>query len=319
MICGQHLTEEFDINTGIKQGCVVAPFLFYMAIDWNMKRKDIGVKIGITWTFTESLGDLDFADDISLIAHSHRDIQSKTEKLVRSAAKVGLHVNKDKTKTMRNNCQTGEPVKLGEQDIEDVTEFTYLGAKVTKYGNTEAEIKTMINKARKPFAALKNIWKTKMISKKTNIPIFMSNVLSVLLFAAGSWKVTKGICHMLEVFQNKCLGRILHIFRPNKITIAELHERTGMLPISLEIKKRRWRWIGHANRMPPTSIPRVAIRWTPTGNRRRGRPKETWRRSVEREMKALGWSWGQVAKLAADRPRWRSSVSALCASTHEEN
>ena len=67
-----------------------------------------------------------------------------------------------------------------------------------------------------------------------------------------------------------------------------------------------------------TSIPRVAMRWTPAGNRRRGRPKETWRRSVERDMKALGWSWGQVAKLAADRTRWRSSVSALCASTHEE-
>ena len=132
------------------------------------------------------------------------------------------------------------------------------------------------------------------------------------------WKVTKGICHRLEVFQNKCLRRILHIFWPNKITNAELHNRTGMLPISLEVKKRRWRWIGHVNRMPPTSIPRRAMRWTPAGNRR-GRPKETWRRSMEREMKALGWSWGQVAKLAADRPRWRSSVSALCASTHEED
>ena len=39
---------------------------------------------------------------------------------------------------MRNNCQTADPVKLGEQDIEDVTEFTYLEAKVTKDGNTEA-------------------------------------------------------------------------------------------------------------------------------------------------------------------------------------
>ena len=151
-----------------------------------MKRADIGVKSGIIWTFTESLGDLDFADDISLLAHSHRDIQSKTEKLVRNAAKVGLHVNKDKTKTMRNNCQTAAPVKLGEQDTEDVTEFTFLGAKVTKYGNTEAEIKTRINKERGAFAALKNIWKTKMISKKTKIRIFKSNVLSVLLYAAES-------------------------------------------------------------------------------------------------------------------------------------
>ena len=35
---------------------------------------------------------------------------------------------------------------------------------------------------------------------------------------------------MLEVFQNKCLRRILHIFWPNKITNAELHERTVVLP-----------------------------------------------------------------------------------------
>ena len=107
-----------------------------------MKRTDIGVKSGIIWTFTESLGYLDFADAISLLAHSHRDIQSKTDKLVRNAAKVGLHVNKDKTKTMRNNCQTAHPVKLGEQDIEDVTEFTYLGAKVTKDGLETQRLKS---------------------------------------------------------------------------------------------------------------------------------------------------------------------------------
>ena len=45
---------------------------------------------------------------------------------------------------------------------------------------------------------------------------------------------------MLEVFQNKCLRRILHTFWPNKITNAEFHERTGMLPISIEVKKRRF-------------------------------------------------------------------------------
>ena len=44
-------------------------------------------------------------------------------------------------------------------------------------------------------------------------------------------------------------------------------------------KKRRWRWIGHVNRMPPTSIPRIAMRWTPAGNRRRGRPNK---RDVEK-------------------------------------
>ena len=88
-----------------------------------------------------------------------------------------------------------------------------------------------------------------MISK---IPIFRSNVLSVLLYAAESSKVTKGICHMLEVFHNKCLRRILHIFWPNNISNAELHERTGMLPISLEVTQRRWRLAGYVNIMPST-------------------------------------------------------------------
>ena len=147
MICDQHLTEYFDIKTGVKQGCILSPFLFYLTIDWIMKRTDIGVKSGIIWTFTESLGYLDVTDDISLLAHSHRDIQSKTHRLVINGATVGLHVHKDKTKTRRNNCQTADPVRLGEQDIENVTEFTYLGAKVIKDGNTEAELKTRINKA----------------------------------------------------------------------------------------------------------------------------------------------------------------------------
>ena len=82
---------------------------------------------------------------------------------------------------MRNNCQTADPVSMGEEDIEEVKEFTYLGAKVTIDGNTEAEIKTKINKARGAFTTVKNIRNTKGISTKTNIRIFKSNVLSFLL------------------------------------------------------------------------------------------------------------------------------------------
>ncbi|XP_062591942.1 probable cytochrome P450 CYP44 [Saccostrea cucullata] len=65
--------------------------------------------------------------------------------------------------------------------------------------------------------------------------------------------------------------------------------------------------------MKPSEIPRVALRWTPPGKRNRGRPKETWRRSVEKEMNDQGWTWGTVQAKAADRQRWRSSVQALCA------
>ena len=143
---------------------------------------------------------LDYADDISLLSHRYSDIQRKSDELARNAEKIGLQININKTKMLRNNSQTADPITIGGKDIEEVTEFTYLGAKVSTYGNLESESKARIRKARGAFAALKNIWKTNKISNRTKIRLFKSIVLSVLLYAAESWKVTKGICQMLEVF-----------------------------------------------------------------------------------------------------------------------
>jgi hypothetical protein len=53
--------------------------------------------------------------------------------------------------------------------FEEVTEFSYLGAKLTKDGNSEYEVTAGISKVRGAFAALMNIWKTNKISNRTNI------------------------------------------------------------------------------------------------------------------------------------------------------
>ena len=45
----------------------------------NLKRATVNVKRGITWTLMDNLGDLDFAEDIVLLAHCHKDIQWKTK------------------------------------------------------------------------------------------------------------------------------------------------------------------------------------------------------------------------------------------------
>ena len=166
-----------------------------------MKETAQGDKSGIKWTFTETLDDLDFADDISRLSHRYGDIQRKSDELARNAGKIGLQINTNKTKMLRNNSQTADPITIGGRDIEEVTEFTYLGVKVSTDGNSESEIKARIRKTKGHFRhALKNIWKTNKISNRTKIHLFESNVLSVLLYAAESWKVTKGVCQMLEVF-----------------------------------------------------------------------------------------------------------------------
>ena len=57
------------------------------------------------------------------------------------------------------------------------------------------------------------------------------------------------------------------------------------------LKRRRWRWIGHLTRQE-ASIAKTALHWTPEGRRKRGRPKITWRRSVEKEIKEMWKTWG---------------------------
>ena len=60
-------------------------------------------------------------------------------------------------------------------------------------------------------------------------------------------------------------------------------------------------------------IARIAMRWTPEGKRSRGRPKTTWRRTVEKGLRELNYSWNTIEKLAKDRQCWKDFVAALCA------
>ena len=87
----------------------------------------------------------------------------------------------------------------------------------------------------------------------------------------------------------------------------EVRRIAGVQKVSTQIRTRRWKYIGHMLRLDGDDNQRVALRWTPaSGKRRRGRPRETWRRTVERECQLLGFdSWERAAAVAHDKDRWR--------------
>ena len=63
----------------------------------------------------------------------------------------------------------------------------------------------------------------------------------------------------------------------------------------------------------------MKIFW-PERKRKKGRPKETWRRMAEKELKEMGWkTWEAAARVAADRQQWNDMCSALCSTRSEED
>ena len=105
----------------------------------------------------------------------------------------------------------------------------------------------------------------------------------------------------------------------NVSTEERLH-RADMKPMSKEMTQCRWRMIEHILRQDQNNNCNIAITWAPEENWRRGRPKTTWTRTVEKERAEAGWqSWEEAKTVAVNRDKWRDSVKALCAMRHKED
>ena len=202
--------------------------------------------------------------------------------------------------------------------LKDVNDFTYLGSTVTKHGEDE-DVKQHIKKANGAFIQLYLIWKSKTVTTQTKLRIFRSNVKSVLLYGSKSWKVTNQITNRLQVFVNRCLRRILNIYWPETMSNEQLRKTAKEDSIKNQTRRRKWNWLGHTLRKTERSTERQALDWNPQGDRKRGRPEQSSRRTIEEEGWEGGKSWKEVKRITTNSVRWWCFVDALCSNRNERN
>ena len=89
----------------------------------------------------------------------------------------------------------------------------------------------------------------------------------------------------LSSFHTTSLRRIPRIFWHRTISNKNLLQQTEQDEMRTILKQGPLRWIGYVLRKDGTSIARTAVHWTPEGNRKRGRPKTTSRRTVEEVLR----------------------------------
>ncbi|KAL9961748.1 hypothetical protein ACROYT_G030755 [Oculina patagonica] len=105
----------------------MSPSLFLLVIDWIMRRTTEKRQNGIQWALITRLEDLDFADDIALLSHNHRSMQSKLPRLAKISMPTGLRISKSKTKAIRVKTRNADRIELDGDEIYKVDDFAYLG------------------------------------------------------------------------------------------------------------------------------------------------------------------------------------------------
>ena len=164
-------------------------------------------------------------------------------------------------------------------------------------------------KACSAFQRLGKVWAARGIGRRTKVCLFKTLVRPVLLCGYETWKITKADKQKLNSFQCQCLRRIMMIKWQQKMTNKTVVKMAEINEISCEVRQRRWNRLGHVLRREGENDCFTALGCTPEGRRVRGRPKTTWRRTVERETKKAGWKSWNVAKAAArNKECWSENV-----------
>ncbi|KIH69136.1 hypothetical protein ANCDUO_00524 [Ancylostoma duodenale] len=142
-------TGFFEITTDVKQGWILSPILFNIALDLVMREAMKLNEAGIGWNNEGRLTDLDYADYIALPAKTDSKLHQATTNLNREAKKIGLRIGSEKSK---GNAQID--IDVGAVRLEDVAKFTYLGSTVAYDGDDEIDVRTRIAKAASVFRML---------------------------------------------------------------------------------------------------------------------------------------------------------------------
>ena len=121
------------------------------------------------------------------------------------------------------------------------------------------------------------------------------------MYGSASWKGLKDIEERIRRFESGCLGKIMDVRWFEHVSELEIRRRSGQRSVIERIEESKLRWHGHVLRMPENRLPKQAIQLNAEGSRRRGRPKDKWRRTIQRDMMLNNLREEDVVVLAEDR------------------
>ena len=190
---GHGTTDWFQIVKGIHEGYTLSPCLFNLYAEYKIMQNakldeaQAGIKIA-----GRNINNLRYTDDTNIMAESEEELKSLLMKVKEESEKVGIKLNFQKTKVMASGPITSW--HIDGETMETVTDFIFLGSKVTADGDCSHEIKRHLLLGRKAMINLDSILKSRDMTLLTNVLLVKAVVFPVVMYGCESWSIKKAEC-----------------------------------------------------------------------------------------------------------------------------
>ena len=219
-------SEWFPVKKGVRQGCVMSPWLFNVYMDRIVREAKERFSGGVKLEESD-VQFLLFADDLILVAEREEDVENNLNILDEVMAKWSMKVNWGKTKALvvkRGGGSCNVSVK-GEM-VEEVKVMKYLGALFNEEGTCEDEIESRIGATGRTIGALRQeVVDLRELSKTTKLRVYNAIVKPTLLYGSETWTLQKRHINKLQAVEMRYLRKVEGVTRMDKVRSDDIRRK----------------------------------------------------------------------------------------------
>ena len=194
------------------------------------------------------------------------------------------------------------------ETVETVTDFIFLGSKITADGDCSHEIKRRLLLARKVVTNLDSILKSRHITLPTKVCLVKVMVFPVVMYGCESWTIKKAEHWRIDAFELWCWRRLLQVpctaRRSNQFILKEISPENSLEGLMLKLKLQ---YFGHLMRRTD-SFENTLMLGKTEGRRRRGWQRTRW---LHRITDSMHVSLSRLWEMAKDREAYLAAVHGV--------
>ena len=201
----------------------------------GLEEAQAGIKIGL-----RTINNLRYANDMTLMAENEEELKSLLMKVKEESEKVSLKLNIQKTKITASGPITSW--KIDGETMEAVTDFIFLGSRLTGDGDCSHEIKRRLLLGRKVMTNLDSILKSRDITLPTKVCLVKAMNFPVVMYGCESWTIKKAERRKIDAFEPWCWRRLLRVpwtaRRSNQSILKEISPEYSLEGLMLKLKRQ---------------------------------------------------------------------------------